>query len=177
MRALIAYGTRYGSTTGIAERIKSVFRDNDVEVDVVNLGKENVRGLDEYELIVIGSGIQVGSWTKESLKFLEENKGEIKQKKHAMFVTSGLARDKTKHDEFTELYLTQVAAKYDLDPLSMGLFVGTIDMNKYSFPVKLLMRVMTKDLEKEGYDLKKPVDLRDWELIEDWALGLVEEIR
>jgi menaquinone-dependent protoporphyrinogen oxidase len=177
MKALVAYGTRYGSTTGIAEKIRSVLERNDIEVDLVNLGKERVTGLEEYEFIVIGSGIQVGNWTKESLRFLEKNAVEINQKKHALFVTSGLARDKSKQEEYTEQYLNQVAEKYGLNPISVGLFVGSFDMNKYNFPVKLLMKVMTKDLEEEGYDLKKPVDLREWDLIEDWALGLVERIR
>ena len=176
MRALIAYGTRYGSTTGISEKIKDVFESHEIEVDLVNLGKEKIRNLD-YDLIVIGSGIQVGNWTKESLKFLEKNAAMIKQKKHALFVTSGLARDKSKQDEYTEQYLSQVAEKYGLDPVSVGLFVGSFDMSKYNFPVKLLMKVMTKDFEEEGYDLRKPVDLREWNLIEDWALGLVEMVQ
>ena len=176
MKALIAYGTRYGSTTGIAEKIKSIFESHEIEVDLVNLGKEKVRDLD-YDLIVIGSGIQVGNWTKDSLKFLEKNAAEIKQKNHALFVTSGLARDKSKQEEYTEQYLNQVAEKYGLNPVKVGLFVGSFDMNKYNFPVKLLMKVMTKDLEEEGYDLKKPVDLREWDLVEEWALGLVEMIR
>ena len=176
MKALIAYGTRYGSTTGIAEKIKSVLENHEIEVDLVNLGKERVRDLD-YDLIVVGSGIQVGKWTKESLRFIEKNGAEIKQKKHALFATSGLARDKSKQDEFTEQYLNQIAEKYGLHPVSLGLFVGSFDMSKYNFPVKLLMKVMTKDLEEDGYDLKKPVDLREWDQIEDWALGLVEIFR
>ena len=177
MKALVAYGTRYGSTTGIAEKIKNVLESHEIEVDLVNLGNEKVRGLTEFDLIVMGSGIQVGNWTKDSLKFLEKNAAEIRQKKHALFVTSGLARDKSKQEEYTEQYLNQVAEKYGLDPVRVGLFVGSFDMNKYNFPVKLLMKVMTKDLEEEGYDLKKPVDLREWDLIEEWALGLVEMIR
>ena len=176
MRALIAYGTRYGSTTGIAEKIKSVFESHDIEVDLINLDKEKVMDLD-YEIIVIGSGIKVGKWTKESLKFLEKNAAMIKQKKHAMFVTSGLARDKSKQEEYTEQYLSQVAEKYGLDPVRVGLFVGSFDMKKYNFPVKLLMKVMTKDLDEEGYDLRKAIDLREWDLIEDWALGLVEMVQ
>ena len=175
MRALVAYGTRYGSTTGIAEKIKAVVEDHEIEVDLVNLGKEKVNDLD-YDLIVIGSGIQVGNWTKESLKFLEKNADEILQKRHALFATSGEARDKSKQDECTELYLTKVAEKFGLDPVSLGLFVGSFDMSKYSFPVKLVMKVLTKDLEEEGYDLKKPVDLREWGLIEEWAEKLVERV-
>lgn len=175
MRALVAYGTRYGSTTGIAEKIKEVLESHEIEVDLVNLGKEKVRDLD-YDLIVCGSGIQVGNWTKDSLKFLEKNADEIRKKKHALFATSGEARDKSKRDEYTIQYVAQIAERFELDPVSLGLFVGAFDMSKYSFPVKLVMKVLTKDLEEEGYDLKKPVDLREWDMIEGWAQKLVEEV-
>jgi len=175
MKALVAYGTRYGSTTGIAEKIQEVLSDNGSHADLINLGEEKVKQIGDYDLIIIGSGIQVGSWTKETLRFFEENKNELKTKKVAMFATSGLARDKSKTEELRGLYLDQVAQKYGLTPLSTALFVGAIDMNKYSFPVKLLMKTMTKDLADEGYDFKKPIDLRDWGGIEEWAKKLAVE--
>lgn len=175
MKALVAYGTRYGSTAGIAEKIAGVLVDAGNDVDLVDLGKERIRDVNKYDLVIAGSGIQVGKWTKESLRFLDENKQALRERKIALFATSGQARDKTKQDEYIEEYVVQVAEKYGLAPVRVGLFVGAFDMNKYNFPVKLLMKSLIKDLESFGYDINKPVDLREWDKIEEWARMLLED--
>ena len=176
MKALVAFGTRYGSTTGIAEKIAGVLVEAGNDVDIVDLGKERIRDVDAYDFVVVGSGIQVGKWTKESLRFLDENKEALRQRKLAMFATSGQARDKSKQEEYLEEYVAQVAEKYGLSPIRMGVFVGAFDMNKYNFPVKLLMKTLIKDLESFGYDINKPVDLREWDKIEEWATTLEESM-
>ena len=72
-RVLVCYGTRYGSAGEIADKIGEILSNRGATTDVVNLKKGKVKDLDAYDLIIVGSGIQMGRWTKEPLKFLKKN--------------------------------------------------------------------------------------------------------
>ena len=73
-KALIVYGTRYGATEMTAEEIANVFRQEGLDVKVVNLKDEKVKGITEYDLVLIGSGIKIKKWTKEPEQFLKNSK-------------------------------------------------------------------------------------------------------
>ncbi len=75
-KVLVAYGTRHGSAREIAEHIGSTLTKEGHEVDVKRATKSVA--VDTYDLVVIGSGIQVGSWTKEATKFLRLNSSALK---------------------------------------------------------------------------------------------------
>ena len=70
MKTLIAYATRYGATTGTSEEIAKVLIEEGFDVKVVNLKEEKIRDISEYDLIIVGSGMQMGKWTSESDDFL-----------------------------------------------------------------------------------------------------------
>ncbi len=66
-KILVCYGTRYGSAGEIAENIGEILRSRGATVDIINLKKSKVKNLESYDLVVLGSGIQMGKWTKEPL--------------------------------------------------------------------------------------------------------------
>jgi menaquinone-dependent protoporphyrinogen oxidase len=177
MRALVAFGSRYGSSTEIAEEIGKVMENQGVEVDLVNLRKNKVDTIDNYDLIVVGSGIKMGKWTKESLKFLNKNKSALQNKKVALFVSCGAPLNgEEKMDEARELYLEKVA-KENLsgEPVSMGLFGGVFDPDaNHGLMYKMAMKMAKKGFEEKGVDTSKRYDYRDWNEIRDWARRLTE---
>lgn len=177
MKALVAFGSRYGSSTEIAEEIGKVMENQGVEVDLVNLRKNKVDKIDNYDLIVVGSGIKMGKWTKESLKFLNKNKSTLQNKKVALFVSCGAPLSgEEKMDEARELYLEKVA-KENLsgEPVSMGLFGGVFDPNaNHGLMYKMAMKMAKKGFEEKGVDTSKRYDYRDWNEIRDWARKLTE---
>ncbi len=67
---LIVYGTLYGATANTSEEISKKLTQKGLHVKIVNLKKGKVKDITEYELIIIGSGIQMNKWTKEPEKFL-----------------------------------------------------------------------------------------------------------
>jgi len=71
MKALVVYGTRWGGTVGVAEKIGDSLREANYTVDVVDAKKKPPR-VDPYDLVVVGSGVRADSWTKEALKFLKK---------------------------------------------------------------------------------------------------------
>jgi len=62
-RSLIVYGTRYGATASTSEEIAEVLRKEGFDVRVVNAKEEKVGDIAEYDLIIVGSGIQINRWT------------------------------------------------------------------------------------------------------------------
>ena len=59
MRVLIAYGSRYGSTEEIANKISEYLEEMNVESTVINLKKIKQPKLTEYDGVIVGSGIKI----------------------------------------------------------------------------------------------------------------------
>lgn len=144
-------------------------------IDAVDLNEGNLPApLAEYDLIAIGSGIQAGQWTKEPLKFLEENAAELATKKVALFVVCGDAGDPAKCDEAQTMYLDNISAKYpEITPVSTGLFGGVFDFKKYNFVVRRLVKGIVKKTLTEGEEVPEVMDFRNWDQIREWITGLV----
>lgn len=177
MKTLIVYGTRYGTAAEIAEEIGKVMENEGVEFDLVDSRGLNDCDISPYDLVVIGSGIKIGKWTKGSLKFMENNKSALKNKKVALFVTCGAANDEKTMAEGQEKYLDEVAEKYlSVKPVSMGLFGSVYDPDaKHGLTYKLAMKfIIKKELEKQGIDTSKRLDYRNWDEIHAWARNLAK---
>ena len=55
-KALIVYGTRYGTTANTSDVIADTLRQVGFEVKVVDAKKEKVQSISEFDLIIVGSG-------------------------------------------------------------------------------------------------------------------------
>jgi menaquinone-dependent protoporphyrinogen oxidase len=96
MKALVVYGSRYGTSAEIAEDIAKTLKEENVKTDLVNSRDMKEWDISPYDLVVAGSGIKMGKWTKASLKFLDKNRLALANKKVALFVSCGAAnKEKT----------------------------------------------------------------------------------
>ena len=177
MKTLIIYGTRYGTAKEIAEKITDILREKDVEVDLVNSKDKKDFDLTSYDLVVVGSGIKIGKWTKNALNFLKKNKAELANKRVAIFVTCGAANIEKTAAEGQEKYLDNVANKYLINkPVSTGLFGGVYDPDaNHGMLFKMVKRSIKKDMIKQGQDPNKRQDYRDWDAIKKWTLNLLNQ--
>jgi len=176
MKAIVVYGTRWGGTVGVAEKIRDSLKDANYKVDVVD-AKKNSPSPVPYDLIVVGSGIRADKWTKETLKFLEKNAATLRDKKIALFVSCHMAdrKEKEAQDKAKETYLVKIAEEYVLKPISCGFFGGYADYSKsHGLLVDILVRVNRKKLLKNGLDTRKILDTRNWTDIEAWAYELAQ---
>jgi menaquinone-dependent protoporphyrinogen oxidase len=185
VRALIVYGTRYGATGETSEVIADVLRQKGLEVKVANAKKEKIRSVSEFELVIVGSGIRMGKWTKEPEKFLEKFQKELVKKKVALFVCCGSSNPLDEEDEKAEVmedakrkYLEDKAAKYNISPIALGFFGGIYDFNKMSWVLRKTMSGIKPQLEEAGFKETRSgvYDLRNLGMIRDWAKEIAEMI-
>ncbi len=184
-KALLVYGTRYGATADTSEVIADVLRQEGFEVRVVDAKKDKVQSISEFELVIVGSGIRMGSWTKEPEKFLEKFQKELAKKKLALFVCCGSTHPLTKGEEKTKekedakrKYLEEKAARYNLNTIALGFFGGIYDFNKMSWFLRKTMSSIKPQLEEAGFiETKTGVyDIRDLGNIRDWAKKMVKSV-
>ncbi len=86
-KTLIAYETKGGATEESAQKIADVLRSKyRLEVDLVDLGVQNIKDCSQYKNVVVGSGVRAGKLYGKALKCLENN---FDGKRVAFFVSSG----------------------------------------------------------------------------------------
>ena len=176
MKVLIAYDTKYGSTTDIAVYINSVLTNAGVETTMINISKDTITDVSSYDLCIIGSGIYFGKWTKNAQAFLKKFKTDLSKKPVALFVSCMTARYPDQHEIAMKKYLQNIADQYlCTTPCSLGLFGGVINMKKYNVGTKLLVKAVTRDLTNQGITLDTPYDFRDWNVIRRWTNELLNK--
>ena len=179
-KALVVYGTRTGTAAITAQEIAQTLQKQGIEAKVLNAKKEKIQSISDYNLIVVGSGIQMGRWTGEPEDFIKKFQNQLAAKKVALFVNCGSAAEKLNPDKpeiatnAKTKYLDEKAAKYKLNCVSLGFFGAIYNFNTMSW-------IMKKGIENErpklaaSYKETEPgvYDTRDIEAIQKWALELV----
>ena len=175
-KVLIVYGTRYGTTTEVVQDMSNTARELGVQVDVVHLEKGTpYPAPEDYDLVIIGSGIQAGQWTKRPLKFIEDNLDSLSKTKVALFVVSGYAGNPDKVAEAQAEYLDSMPEKYPgLSPISTALIGGVFEFKKYNLVVRALVKSIVKKQYPPDADIPEKIDFRDWDMIRDWIAELVQ---
>lgn len=178
MRALVAFGTKYGSTATVAEEIAMVLRDEGFDAMVTDLRARPRPGVEGFDLVVIGSCVIGGSWTPEAKGFLEAYRAAMAGKSVALFACCGDAVLKgSPVEDCRKRYLYDVAHESGISaPVALGLFGGVLDFGRYGFLVKAILHGAKKSMEAQGVDLGRPYDFRDWEHIRDWARSVAGHV-
>ncbi len=147
-KCLVVYGTRTGTAAVTAQEIAQTLQEQGIETKVVNAKKEKVRSVAEYDLVVVGSGIQIGRWTSEPEDFLKEFQKELAAKKVGLFVNCGSAAEKLNIDKpevaanAKTKYLEEKATKYNLTNAKLGFFGAIYNFNTMSW-------IMRKGMQQE----------------------------
>ena len=150
---------------------------HDIAVDVVNLKNGKVRDLERYDMVVVGSGIQMGKWTKEALKFIKKNRASLSRMKVALFVSCMSAAEPDKCTQARRDYLEFISVDFpEVQPISMSLFGGLIDSTRGNFVTKPIMRAVIRSMtESDDEDTPDHIDVRDWEQVRLWTESLLRE--
>ena len=142
-----------------------------------------MKDITDYKLVLVGSGIQMGKWTKEPEKFLKRFQRDLVQKKVALFVCCGSAQPLTEEDGKPEdikkarrKYLEEKAANYNLQTISLGFFGGVYNFNKVPWLFRKFMVGIKPQLEAAGFKETKPgvYDTRDLNAIRSWTKEIAQ---
>jgi menaquinone-dependent protoporphyrinogen IX oxidase len=124
-KTLIAYETKIGATEEAARKIAEVLRSKfQLEVDLVDLKREKLPDLGQYENFVVGGGVRSGRVYGKALKFLEN---DLSGKSVAFFVSSTWAGTPGSYENAKAKFVEKNLAKYPkIRPVSSEAFGGRI---------------------------------------------------
>jgi len=162
-KVLLAYASRAGSTAEVAGRMGNILKGLGFDVDVKSV--KEVTDITGYNSIVIGSAVRMFKLLPETVKFANRFRDELKNKPVAYFIVcltmyENSEESRAKAQEYLKPLLKTK------QPISIGLFGGKMDYSKLSF----IWRILFKGRIPEG-------DFRNWNLIEEWAKNLGEELK
>ena len=157
-RVLVAYGSKYGATGEIAEKIGAVLQEAGLKVDVLPAGR--VGDLSGYDAVVLGSAAYIGRWRKEAVKLLQNQAAALAGKMVWLFSSGptgeGDPVELTKGWKYPEALQPAVD---QIKPRDTALFHGVIRSEKLSF----IERFAIKQVGAPAGDF------RDWDAIAAWA--------
>ena len=163
---LVAYGTRYGSTREVAETVAATLEEQGVEADVKQA--REVRSLDGYDAVVLGTPLYLGALHKDVRALLEKNQAALERTPFALFALGPIKADDG--IDGSRAQLIDALGKLPVPtPASTMVFVGAYDPARLGFRDKMLTALPASPLHGEVAH-----DDRDWGAIRGWANALAE---
>ena len=162
-RVLVVYASKAGSTAEVAGAIGKRLADTGLAVDVRRA--RNVRSVDGYAAVIVGSAIRAGQWLSEASGFVKTHREALAARKTAYFtLCMTLQQDTPEHREKVAAYLKPV--REILEPDRIEFFAGKMDYRKLALAPRLIVKRMKVP---EG-------DFRNWDAIGAWADALCNEM-
>ncbi len=126
-KTLVAYESKGGATEEAAHKIADTLRSKfQLDVDLVDLGVQNVSDCDQYKNIVVGGGVRAGKIYGKALKCLETNTAG---KKAAFYVCCGQAGDQKSYADAKAKFVENTLAKYpNVNAVSTEAFGGRMSI-------------------------------------------------
>lgn len=135
---LVTYATYFGLTRDVAAAIADVLRENRLEVDI--LPAKDVRSIEAYTGIVLGSPLSVFRWHKDALRFLSRYRTKLTDRPTAVFALSQVYEpfdDQAWQDSRDRLEKALTKQPW-FKPASLKLFYGMYDPSKLEYLINLL---------------------------------------
>jgi menaquinone-dependent protoporphyrinogen oxidase len=174
MKAIVVYGTRYGSTPKVAEEIAAVLREGGIEAEAFDAARHPPPPAG-YDLVIVGSAIRNDTWTKETLSYLKNHRPALAGCRVALFACCATVLSPNLTPKIRIKYLEDVVRKnLSRPPIATGLFGGCFDFRgRHGIMYSLTSGAFMKDLAARGMDVYGICDFRDWDAIRAWARTLI----
>jgi len=147
---LVVYATRNGSTREVAEAVATALRGEQGDV-TVSPAREVRAPVGEHDLVVVGGAIYRGRWHHDAHRFLTRHRKELATVPVAVF-GMGPRADTAEAWTRARAQLDRALARHGwLPPVAVTVFGGVDPPTRAGRPRR---------------------DIRDWDAIRDWTLGL-----
>src|SRR5687768_5300409 len=157
MSVLVVYGSQFGATRAIAERIAEVLRHEGLITEVRSVDHPGPTD-DSYDAYVIGSAVHAGLWLKPATTFVKTNAAALARRPVWLFSSGpvGSAADRPQPDpaeigQFRRLFASR----------GHVVFGGAFDRATAEAQGGWIEKTFSRFIP-EG-------DFRDWSVIEAWA--------
>ena len=158
MRVLVTVASKHGSTYEIAKQIGAELAARGMDVSVVPV--QDVKALDEYDAVILGSAIHMGQWMKSAKEFAARETAVLSSRPVWLF-SSGPVADRSKPDDPADRRQGDKIAEL-LAARDHRVFRGSLDKGGLSVAERALVRIAKVPSE----------DQRDWEAIRMWAADI-----
>jgi menaquinone-dependent protoporphyrinogen oxidase len=163
-RVLVAYASKRGSTAEIGDAIADVLRQSGLDVDCKSAGE--VRSLDSYDGVVLGSAVYMKRWRGDAKHFLRKHGEELSRLPFWVF-SSGPVGDPSKTPDPSWLEPPRIIDRaQQLGVRDHVVFGGRVPAKPHG-PIERSMAENTPAQYR---------DLRDWDEIRAWGSGIASEL-
>lgn len=163
MTVLVAYASKRGSTAEIAETVAATLRREGLGVCLERC--DQVRSLEGYDAVVLGSAVYMKRWRGDARDFLKKHKKALRQKPFWVFSSGPVGDPAEDNPDWVEP--PKLAEKVeDLGGRGHAVFGGCLPTE----PRGMMERAMVEGVPKEYRDR------RDWGEIRSWAKAIASEL-
>jgi menaquinone-dependent protoporphyrinogen oxidase len=167
MKVLVAYGSQFGSTAQIAERIAEVLRQEGHESTATAV--DQAPDPAAFGATVVGSAVHAGHWLKGASAFLDRHRSSLASRPVWLFSSGpvgdrGVAAAQPAPKEVTKV-------RGSIGARDHRVFAGSFDRATADFTgLGFVERTVVRRFLSDG-------DWRDWDAIEAWARGIARSLR
>jgi menaquinone-dependent protoporphyrinogen IX oxidase len=172
--ALVVFDTVSGSSGEMAEIIRNQMKGTSVNIIRV----DDIKSIDEYDAVIIGSPIRFGGFTAKLKRFIKKYHNELLSKKVILYFSSLYIinlkeeeqpavtlyidptlkiqtiskKDATAMDKTHSIgcyYKTIIKQTMGIVPVAIAFFNGRLDLQKLNFFLRIFMKIVTVLTSKE----------------------------
>jgi menaquinone-dependent protoporphyrinogen oxidase len=166
---LVAYCTRSGSTSEVAEAIGIALRDAGLVADVAPL--HQILSLTGKTALVLGAPLYIGRLPGEFHTFVRHHRERLAGLHPWCFVL-GPTRDRPQDFDAARHQAEKQLSRYTwLEPADLHIFGGRWNTRSLPFPFSLALHLPGNPLSKIPAE-----DIRDWAAIREWATDIAHHI-
>lgn len=156
MTVLVAYASKRGSTAEIAETIAATLRREGLGVCLERC--EDVRSIDGYDAVVLGSAVYMKRWRGDARNFLKKHRKPLRHMPFWVFSSGPVGDPAEDNPDWNEP--PKLAEKVEeLGGKDHAVFGGCLPTEPKGFMEKAMVQGVPNEYR----------DRRDWPQIRDWA--------